>query len=77
MPGAIAACAVSCRLCRVNFAGSVTWSDKAETEAFQASGGLNASRIRQCYQGRQGKGVCAEMLIRFSTETCGLPPKIV
>jgi hypothetical protein len=46
MPGSIAACAVSCRLCRVNFAGAVTRSDKAETEAFQASGGLNASRIQ-------------------------------
>ncbi len=47
MPGSIAACAVSYRLCQVNFAGAVTWSDKAETEAFQASGGLNASRIQE------------------------------
>ena len=46
MPGSIAACAVSRRLFRVNFAGAVTWSDKTETEAFQASGGLNASRIQ-------------------------------
>jgi hypothetical protein len=49
MPGSIAVCAVcavSCHLCRVNFAGAVTRSDKAETEAFQASGGLNASRIQ-------------------------------
>jgi hypothetical protein len=77
MSGSIAACAVSCRLCRVNFAGSVTCSDKAETEAFQASGGLNASRIRRCYQGRQRKGFCAEICSRFSTGTCGFPPKIV
>jgi hypothetical protein len=49
MPGAIAACAVSCRLCRVNFAGALTWSDKAETGAFQASGGLNPSRIQIKY----------------------------
>ena len=47
MPGAIAACAVSCWLCLMNFAGAVTWSDKAETEAFQASGGMNASRIQE------------------------------
>jgi hypothetical protein len=46
MPGSIAACAVSCRLCQVNFAGAATRSDKAETEAFQASEGLNASRIQ-------------------------------
>jgi hypothetical protein len=55
MPGSIAAFAVSCRLCRLNFAGAVTWSDKAETEAFQASGGLNASRF-QDYVSMEGKG---------------------
>jgi hypothetical protein len=35
MPGSIAACAVSCQFCRVNFAGAVTRSDKAETEHFK------------------------------------------
>jgi hypothetical protein len=47
MPGSIAACAVSLRLCRLNFAGPVTGRDKAETEAFQASEDLNASRIQE------------------------------
>jgi hypothetical protein len=46
MPGSIAACAVSCQLCQVNFAAAVTRSVKAETEAFQASGVLYASRIQ-------------------------------
>ena len=46
MPGSIAACTVSFPLCRVNSAGAVTRSDKAETEAFQASEGSNASRIQ-------------------------------
>jgi hypothetical protein len=46
MPGSIAASAVSFLLCQVNFAGAVTRSDKAETEAFQASEGSNASRIQ-------------------------------
>ena len=46
MPGSIAACAVSRRLYQVNFAGAVIRSDKAETEAFQASEGAKASRIQ-------------------------------
>jgi hypothetical protein len=50
MPGFIAACAVSCRLCRMNFAGTMIPTDKAETETFQASEGLNASRIQEKYK---------------------------
>jgi hypothetical protein len=46
MPGFIATCAVSCRLSRMNFAGITIPTDKAETEAFQASEGLNTSRIQ-------------------------------
>jgi hypothetical protein len=46
MPGSIVVCAVSCRLCRVNFEGQVLPICKAKTEAFRASGGLNASRIQ-------------------------------
>jgi hypothetical protein len=46
MPGFIATCAVSCRLCRMNFAGMMIQTDKAETEAFKTSEGLNASRIQ-------------------------------
>ena len=36
MSGSIAACTVSFLLCRVNSAGAVTRSDKAETEAFES-----------------------------------------
>jgi hypothetical protein len=46
MPWSIAACTVSLLLYQVNFAGAVTRSDKAETEAFQASESSNASRIQ-------------------------------
>jgi len=46
MPGSIAGYAVLFRLCNVNFAGIANPNDEAETEAFRASEGLNASRIQ-------------------------------
>jgi hypothetical protein len=46
MPESIAASTVSCRHCRMNFAGIFIPAGKTETEAFKASEGLNASRIQ-------------------------------
>jgi hypothetical protein len=36
----------SSQLCKVNFAGIANPNDEAETEAFRASEGMNASRIK-------------------------------
>jgi hypothetical protein len=46
MPGFIAARAVLFQLRQVNFVWIMIPADKAETEAFQASEGFNASRIQ-------------------------------
>ena len=55
MPGSIVAYAVSWRLRRVNFAALLLPVYKAGTEAFRASGGLNASRIQVMLKPRAQK----------------------
>jgi hypothetical protein len=70
MPGPIAVYAVSCWLCRVNFAGIVIPTDNALAEAFRASEGLNALRIQaylNSYNHQVGKWF---YLYRTTTSLC-------
>ncbi len=46
MTGSVAACAVSCRLHRVNFAAIMITANEAETETFRASEGFHAHGFR-------------------------------